>query len=403
VSRRGGALRGLAALAALVLVPALAFLATRLLEAPAPARQEPEPGLKTSPVAARRQAAGPPVPGAAPAAPGQSWNALNNSAVERLASAGDDVAELQAVAALLEQCHAAEPEQATFRANLAEALARWAQAERDRPGADHAAALARLERAAALAPERGDLPPLIERWRREQETERDFARYGSLYFELSFDGEQRDLLARAVELTEILDRAYGELRERFQHDPNQARGTRLRVVIYTPEAFHAVTGLGHWAAGAFDGSVRVPIRDLDRDRPRWERTLRHELVHAFLDSLAGRGLPGWLNEGLAQWHEGELGQQRALARRALGNPPLELSELAGNLGQSGDPARIGQAYAQALLFTDFLIGRYGESGVAALLAGIGAGQSAAQAFERALGLPLAEAHPYFLEQVAQGR
>jgi hypothetical protein len=401
--RRAAPAKGLTALAALLLVPGLVLLAIRLLGAPAPTPVEPEPAPDPAPLAARRQAADPQAASAAPAVAGQSWNALNNRAVELLASAGQDSALLEAAAGLLEQCHGAEPEQPTFRANLAEALARWAQAERDRPEADHAAALARLERAAALAPEREDLPPLIERWRREQEAERDFARYGSLYFELSFDGEQRDLLARAVELTEILDRAYGELRERFQHDPNAARGTRLRVVIYTPDAFHAVTGLGHWAAGAFDGSVRVPIRDLDRDRPRWERTLRHELVHAFLDSLAGRGLPGWLNEGLAQWHEGELGQQLALARRALGKPPLELSELAGNLGQSGDPARIGQAYAQALLFTDFLIGRYGESGVAAMLAGIGAGQSSAEAFERALGLPLAEAHAYFLEQASMGR
>ena len=386
-------------LLALLLVTVLALLAARPWRSGSAAPQPAAPDPAPQPPAARRAAAGEPGPALPAARPGESWNELNNRAVDLLAQDGAGLAEFEAAAALLERCHGAQPEQATFRANLAEALARWAMAERDRPGVDRAAALARLERAASLAPERGDLAELIERWRRELETERDFASYGSLYFELTFDGEQRDLLARAVELTEILDRAYGELRERFQHDPNQARGTRLRVVVYTPQAFHAVTGLGHWAAGAFDGSVRLPIGDLDRDRPRWERTLRHELVHAFLDSLAGRGLPGWLNEGLAQWHEGALGQQLALARRALAEPPLDLAELAGNLGQSGDPARIGQAYAQALLFTDFLLARYGENGVASLLAGIGAGSSAAAAFERALGLPLSEAHEFFLQQL----
>jgi hypothetical protein len=351
--------------------------------------------------ASRRDALAPtrPAPAVASAAP-NLWDQENNRAVALLGSANGDLARLTEAALILERCLAAEPDNLTFKKNLAEALVRWSLAERDHPDADQKLALTRLIRAGALAPEREDIQPLIERWRRELSVEEGFAGYGSLYFQLRFDGEHSELLNSAHVLTALLDETYGDYREFFQHDPVAVSGTQIRVVIYSPEAFHRVTGLGHWAGGAFDGSVRVPIRNLTGDRPRWERTLRHELVHAFLDSLCGDGVPGWLNEGLAQWQEGDLADQLEAARQTLGQPPLQLAELRGNLGQIGEPQRIAQAYAQALLFTDFLIKRYGEWTLARLLSGIGTGQSDAAAFAEAAGLPLEEAHAFFLEGLA---
>ena len=46
------------------------------------------------------------------------------------------------------------------------------------------------------------------------------------------------------------------------------------------EEFSKLTGLGHWAGGAYDGRIRVPVTDLAKEERPLVRVLRHELVHA---------------------------------------------------------------------------------------------------------------------------
>lgn len=60
----------------------------------------------------------------------------------------------------------------------------------------------------------------------------------------------------------------------------------------------------HWAAATFDGQVHIPV-DAASDPVRRVPILRHELTHAFLAQAAGGRVPLWLNEGLAQYFQGE--------------------------------------------------------------------------------------------------
>ena len=320
--------------------------------------------------------------------------AANNRAVQHLREErlDDAIAEL-------EPAHAAHPEHDVIRTNLAEAHARRATFEHDRAGGDREAALADLERAAELDPERADLASLLERWRKEADVEKEFTDYTSMHFELTFDGQRVEILHGSQEAIDVLEDAYADYRMFLDHDPVRERGGRLRVTLYEPEQFRELTGLGHWAGGAFDGTVRVPIEDFDRDAERWSRTLRHELFHAFLSSYAGRNVPGWLNEGLAQWHEvrgAALRQGLARAEERLGDAELfTLAELEGGLAALGDSETIGRAYAQSLLFTDYLLENYGEFVMMRTLGGVAEGQTAAQAFEHEVGVPLAEVLGHF--------
>src|SRR5690242_21602302 len=54
-----------------------------------------------------------------------------------------------------------------------------------------------------------------------------------------------------------------------------------------------------WAAGAYDGTIRVPIRGALDHPDELDRVLAHEFAHALIRSLAARNVPAWLNEGLA--------------------------------------------------------------------------------------------------------
>lgn len=59
-----------------------------------------------------------------------------------------------------------------------------------------------------------------------------------------------------------------------------------------------------WAAATFDGQVHLPL-EAAQDPARRTSILRHELTHAFLAQAAAGRIPLWLNEGLAQYFQGE--------------------------------------------------------------------------------------------------
>ncbi len=315
----------------------------------------------------------------APRDPRGAWSELNDEAIAAL-----ERGELELAVELFRQCRGAVPEEPVFTANLAEALARLARARHARPE-ERAAALEGLAEAVALAPERTELASLLERWRREAETEAEFWTDETAHFLLSYDGARTELLKSGyVEVTRLLEEVHDELGLAFNHYPVGHGDPKIRVVLYRREEFAAVTGIGHWAGGVYDGVVRIPLGDFSRERRALERALRHELVHAFVRSMGGAQVPAWLNEGVAQWHEGPPGS-RALAvqaarARLAESGLLPLEELGQSFATWNDEDRIARAYAQSLALVDHLVRWYGEHVVLALLAGCGEGTSAEETF-----------------------
>lgn len=130
----------------------------------------------------------------------------------------------------------------------------------------------------------------------------------------------------------------------FYYNP-KAAGNRLHAVPY-------------WSAGMARAGSEIHI--FGRNRSQWLSTLRHELFH----SLLGQNevsIPVWINEGLAQWHAGqmdwsgfvELGTATARGRLI---PLVDLDVIL-----SFNHKRANLAYGQALDATRFLIKRQGES------------------------------------------
>src|SRR6185436_13684106 len=74
------------------------------------------------------------------------------------------------------------------------------------------------------------------------------------HFTVSFEGPQEEeLAARALE---SLDKAYWRIGATLNIFP----ATPVAVVLYTAEEFRDITRAPAWAAGAFDGTIRVPMR-----------------------------------------------------------------------------------------------------------------------------------------------
>lgn len=323
-----------------------------------------------------------PVPGAAAPRPEteaeipteRGWVELNNEATTDL-TAGD----LYAAVEKLERCHAAEPESEVFAGNLAEALVRFARAEHEEGRLE--SAVEHLARAITVGTGRSDIAVLrriLERWRKELELGRDDWTEGSSRFELTYDTDRADILHRSHEVLEHLELSYDDLVRWFGADP-LAGGPAVRVVLYDPEDFDRLTGLGDWAAGVFDGVVRVSVRDLARGQA-WREVLVHELVHAFVQAAAGPGVPGWLNEGLAQLLEGRPGELARRREQLQGVELFPLERLEGSLAGWQDPAAIARAYTQSLVFVEYLRQTYGDEALRRTLLAIPKGVSPQAAF-----------------------
>jgi len=321
------------------------------------------------------------------------WAAKNREAITAL-EAGDHTRAIE----LFEECRRAVPEEQVFALNLAEALARSANSELEHGSREgRAAAIERLKRAKELSPEREDIARRLEQVERLERSEEGLWTDTSEHFELSYDGERSEILWSAWQITSELESAYLDLGEHFGHWPVENGRPRIRVVLYKRQGFLEATGIGHWAGGLFDGTVRVPVEDLGREKTELTRVLRHEIVHAFVAVVGGKTVPGWLNEGLAQYLEHkDLGlHQRRIqgAREGLkGKQLLPLEELQKSLASLKDEQKIHSAYQLSLALVDHIERNYGERVLYEMVAGCKAGVEVTISFHKRAGTPLAQAH-----------
>jgi hypothetical protein len=107
----------------------------------------------------------------------------------------------------------------------------------------------------------------------------------------------------------------------------------------------------HFGSGlaAYDGRIRLSVGGADANPGEFERVIVHEFTHVLVQTLALRGVPMWLHEGLAVMFEpnGETWIDEQLSRS---HAPLPLERLAGSFGDlSGDDARLAHAQSAGIV------------------------------------------------------
>lgn len=199
------------------------------------------------------------------------------------------------------------------------------------------------------------------------------------HFTILFEGPQDyELAGQALE---VLEQAYFRIGTALYTFPSQP----VTVVLYTQEQFRDITRAPAWAAGAYDGRIRVPIRGALSRPEELERVLAHELAHAMIQAIAPARVPTWLNEGLAVTFEPR-GVEEARALLDAAERRLPFDRLARNFhGLSGDDARV--AYAQSAVIAQRLLDEGGGSGVVAILQDLAAGVPFKRAYQQRLFLP----------------
>lgn len=169
--------------------------------------------------------------------------------------------------------------------------------------------------------------------------------------------------------------------------------TFTTVRIVPKDRFHAVLKLPLWTnAIFFRGEIIIPVSSSERiDKEELARSVKHEYVHALIHELGGSKVPGWFDEGLAQWTEGTAHASlpmllnKWLERRSF----IPLSKLSTGFTKL-ESRKVPVAYAQSLFAIEELIARFGFQGISKYLLLLRKGASPNNGFRLAFGEDMQE-------------
>jgi hypothetical protein len=192
-----------------------------------------------------------------------------------------------------------------------------------------------------------------------------------------------------------LESAYDRLHALLGLEPPRP----IEVVIYDPAIFdRQFSGLFRFSAAGFYAGV-IRVRGDSVLGNSLSRVLHHELVHAALDvAMPSAALPGWLNEGLAEWFEARAAGKRHLSDRELAvlahyqrqGSLFSLAQLSSPSFVGLGPEAAGLAYLQSYGMLVYLSRVEGERALRELVEELVRTRNLARAIRRAFRTDLAE-------------
>ena len=265
--------------------------------------------------------------------------------------------------ALFEQALDLDPKLSIARIGLAQVIKRQG---------DLNEAIRQYEIAAGEMPHDAAVQETLERWKRERELHDRMLTTVGNFFTVQFEGAAD--AGMAAQALESLNKAYWRITDVFGVIPQKS----IPVVLYTGAQFEDITRSPKWAAGAFDGIIRVPMAGAGDKGDDLDRVLAHEFTHALIRSIAARGLPTWLNEGLASALERDTLDWATSRMQKVSKPP-KLDDLSGSFSKFSDrDAQV--AYAASALAARRLLDEAGGPAIANLLRDLGDGVPFEEAF-----------------------
>jgi tetratricopeptide (TPR) repeat protein len=241
------------------------------------------------------------------------------------------------------------------------------------------AAIHTYEKALTYAPANLEIRGNLDRWRKEAALHQTLQQRNDGRFSIVFEGRSDQALAtRAIA---VLDAAYWRIGKAIGGYPSDT----ISVTLYTEQQFRDLTRAPDWSNGLYDGRIRLPVRGASQNLKEFDRALNHELTHAMVTSLAPRGVPAWLHEGLATYFEPQ--DPAAAAKLLKSAPVIPISKLPLDFTRLNDEQAL-VAYIESLVAADVLMQRVGPR-TAILLQALDAGQGFEQAFDQ-VGVPFAD-------------
>ena len=231
-------------------------------------------------------------------------------------------------------------------------------------------AIKSYERVLKISPGSPGIYQQLEAWKKEAALHHSFATRPGARFTVLFEGPAQQPIADRV--SAVLDSAYVRVGKSLNAYPPET----ITAILYTKEQFRSITHSPAWAAGAYDGRIRIPVLGALRSPGELQRVVTHEFVHALIQSIAPRGVPIWLNEGLATYFE-PVDHPWLMQRLRSAPAMIPLARLEQNFGQlDGEEALL--AYAESMVAARVLVERLGPN-FPTFLGYVGNGTSVEQA------------------------
>jgi hypothetical protein len=218
-------------------------------------------------------------------------------------------------------------------------------------GGDLDLAVKSYERVVAIAPGSPAVYKQLEAWKKEAALHDSYATRPTARFNVMFEGATQQSIAAHVSTT--LETAYARVGKSLSYPP----GT-VTAILYTGEQFRDITKSPPWAAAAYDGRIRIPVRGALSQPSELDRIVTHEYVHAVIHQLYPR-LPVWLNEGLATYFE-PVDHAWLTARLKSADGMIPLARLPESF-QTLDGAEAAVAYAESYVGARVLVARLGPN------------------------------------------
>ena len=214
-------------------------------------------------------------------------------------------------------------------------------------------AIKSYEKVIKIAPGSPGIFQQLEEWKKEASLHASFNTQPGVRFNVLFEGPAQRPVADRV--STVLETAYTRVGKALNTYPPQT----ITAILYTKEQFRDITHAPGWAAGAYDGRIRIPVLGALRAPGELDRIVTHEFVHAVIESVAPRGIPTWLNEGLATYFE-PADHAWLLQRLRTSSSVIPLGKLEESFGRlEGSDAML--AYAESWVAARVLVERLGPN------------------------------------------
>jgi tetratricopeptide (TPR) repeat protein len=156
------------------------------------------------------------------------------------------------------------------------------------------------------------------------------------------------------------------------------------VVLYPRDKFYARGNQTNWATADYDGRIRIGSDTAESQMLLFRQILYHEYAHAVLDrATQGCTVPGWFNEGFAQFIQNQLAAPTILS--CAGAHGFPLMRLEGSFGAFASPGLARAAYLTSLHAAEKLTARFGEDGVRRLIKTLSKRCNFERAFQESFG------------------
>ena len=241
------------------------------------------------------------------------------------------------------------------------------------------------QKAQKLDPRMNGLASRLDRVGRESKVESDMNSVADLHFTLRYDDSVKR--STGFDIRRVLQEARLDVGRDFQYRPKH----KIVVLLYSKAQFRRVReGAPEWLAGMFDGKIRVPMPESERDLGSVKGTVIHEYTHAVVHELSRGRVPHWFNEGLAEYQEAKFAKPSKAAsslKQALdADEVLPWNQIESLFsGRSIDQVRLG--YDQSYSVVAYLAQRYGFWHMPRLLKQKSQGVSFEEALEKEFKSP----------------